>query len=441
MDQSSTDARSVTALPADTLAIVLAGGRGSRLFDLTDHESKPALPIGPHARLIDFTLANVVNSDIDQALLLTQYQPESLHRHMHGVWGPIGSQRNVSFGIMPGKTFGPYLGTAHAVSCAIEEIDRIAPRHVVILAGDHLYQMDYRPFIAQHERSRAQVTVGVVHVPVSEAREFGVMSVGAENRIVAFSEKPLVPTEARDRPGYALASMGIYVFDWDLLRGLLVALSDTHEELDFGKHIIPFLVGEGHAYAYALPGMGDAEPFWKDLGTLDAYHGIHAALIRGETVLARDWPLPTEAFSNAISNRKTSGALTASSALVETSEIHDCSIADGVFIGAGSVLRKSIVLPGAKIGRNVVIENAIVTSDAVIRDGFDLAKALQLGADWCTTSQGQIRVISAGALKALEQLIARQAEPVAPGAEHMAVSSLDMWTAGLRRAFQPVPAG
>jgi glucose-1-phosphate adenylyltransferase len=433
MDQSS------HAASCNALSVILAGGRGSRLYDLTDHESKPALPIGPQARLIDFTLANVVNSGIDQALLLTQYEPESLHRHLHGVWGPIASQKKVSIGVMPGEEFGPYLGTAHAVSRAIEEIDRIAPRHVVILAGDHLYQMDYRPFIQQHERTRAQVTVGVVHVPVRDALEFGVMTVDAQSRIIAFAEKPAIPTEALDRPGYALASMGIYVFDWDLLRGLLVALVDDHEDLDFGKHIIPFLVREGHAHAYALPSMGSAtEPFWKDLGTLDAYHGIHGALIRGDVTFAPNWPLLIETPTAPAA--KADGALTSPAALIEATDIYSCSIAEGAFIGARSVLRNSVVLPGAKIGRNVVIENAIITSDAVIRDGFNLAHALQFGTDWCTTSHGRIRVISARALKALDRLIAQKIGEASQSAEHHTAPSSDNWTAGIRRSFRPVPA-
>jgi len=357
----------------NVLAIVLAGGRGSRLHDLTDHEAKPALPIGPHARLIDFTLANVVNSGFGEAMVLTQYQPDTLHRHLLESWQAETAQADIS--ILDGADYGPYEGTAAAVSCVIDEIDLIAPRHVVVLAGDHLYQMDYRPFVDRHIATGAEVTLGVVHVPQDQATGLGVLEVDSAYRITAFVEKPFIAPPAPDRPGFALASMGIYVFAWPLLRDLLKEIEGTVADLDFGRHIVPALVSCGTAFAYALPGRQGREPLWRDLGTLDAYHGVQRQLLDGSLPLDPAWPL-------------------------EHPVLH--GLGDRRAIGFGSILRNVVLLPGARIGRAVKISNAIVLADAVVPDGFDLDAELAEHGKWCAISEGGIRVISTRALQRLD---------------------------------------
>jgi glucose-1-phosphate adenylyltransferase len=366
------------------LSIILAGGRGSRLHDLTDHEAKPALPIGPHGRLIDYTLANVVTSRLGETMVLTQYQPDTLHRHLLDSWQAETAQPAIS--ILDGADFGPYEGTAAAVACIADEIDLVAPRHVVILAGDHLYQMDYRPFVERHIAARAEVTVGVVHVPRDQASGFGVLEADADHRITAFVEKPVIAPAAPDRPDHALASMGIYVFEWSLLRDLLKEIEGTVADLDFGKHIIPALVSCGTAYAYALPGRQGREPLWQDLGTLDAYHAVQRHLLDGSLALDPAWP-------------------------VEHPVHH--GVGDRRAIGFGSTLRNVVLLPGARIGRAVTISNAIVLADAVIPDGFDLDAELAESGKWCTISEGGIRVISARALQRLASR-RRRANEVAP---------------------------
>lgn len=370
-------------LTGNVLSIILAGGRGSRLHDLTDGEAKPALPIGPHARLIDFTLANVVNSGLGETMVLTQYQPDTLQRHLLDNWQAETAEPAIS--ILDGADYGPYEGTAAAISCVIDEIDIAAPRHVVILAGDHLYQMDYRPFVERHVATGAEVTVGVVHVPRGQATGLGVLEVDAAHRITAFIEKPFVAPAAPDRPDQALASMGIYVFEWSLLRDLLKEIEGTVADLDFGKHIIPALVSCGTAYAYALPGRQGREPLWQDLGTLDAYHAVQRRLLDGSLPLDPVWPIEYP--------------------------IHH-GLGDRRAIGFGSHLRNVVLLPGARVGRAVTISDAIVLADAEIPDGFELEAELSEHGKWCTISEGGIRVISA---RALQRLASRRRRSLDPG--------------------------
>lgn len=387
-----------------TLAIILAGGRGSRLHDLTDAQAKPALPVGPSARLIDFTLANVLNSGIGHALVLTQYAPDGLHRHLRKTWQPARGHHGLAIDIAEGHLLGGFQGTADAVAKSVAAIDRHAPEHVVILAGDHLYQMDYRPFIRRHVRAGAQVTVGAVHVPLDEACEFGVMTLDADGRIIAFDEKPARPREALDRPGFALASMGIYVFQWSFLRTLLDAMARDQAELDFGKHILPLLVEGGLAYGHALPGRGTAAPLWRDLGTVDAYHGVHADLLAGRLPLDPAWPIPTA--KTALPPQFAGPGSGDLRFLLRPGRprLTHCSVGEGAVIGDRSVLDNVVILPGARIGRDVVVSDAIIAGDAVIPDGFHLDRALAVDGRWCTISEGGIRILSARALKTLSEL-------------------------------------
>lgn len=368
----------VVPSPSGVLSIVLAGGKGSRLHDLTNDEAKPAIPIGPDLRLIDFTLANVVNSGLRKAMVLTQHAPATLHDHLARAWHSDRSP--CAFTVLDGAEHGPFAGTAHAVASVMDEIDREAPDHVVVLAGDHLYQMDYRPLIERHVERAASVTVGVVHVPVAQASEFGILAADADGRITAFVEKPRIAPQAQDRPGHALASMGIYVFEWKALRTLLVEMAESVGDLDFGKHIVPRLVAADEAYAYALPGRTGAEPLWQDLGTLDAYHAVQMQLTAGSLALDPEWPALA-------SDGRRDGPVSA--------------------VGAGTFLRNVVVLPGARIGQWVTMSDAIVTGDAIVPDGFDLDASLAEFGAWCTVSAGGIRLVSAPALADLAMLQSR----------------------------------
>ena len=383
------------------LAVVLAGGRGSRLYDLTDAQPKPALPVGTSGRLIDFTLANIVHSGIKRALVLTQYSPELLHDHLDQRWQPIRDTHALTLDVIDGSNKGLFNGTADAVAKVVQDIDRAAPSHVVILAGDHLYQMDYSRFVARHVESGAQVTVGAVQVPIDEAREFGVMALAPNGRIMEFLEKPANPKSMAGKPGFALASMGIYVFEWALLRTLLNGLSSLEPELDFGKHVLPRLVQAGTAFAYELPGRGQAAPLWRDLGTLDAYHAIHADLEQGKVPLDPTWPLlvgrsrPPALRSAFFSSPNDAQSMSP----IWTG----CAIGEGARVGSRCHLKRVVILPGAWVGDDVRMTDAIITSDAVVPDGFDLEAALDRSDDWCTISEGRVRVISARALTKLAQ--------------------------------------
>ncbi|MCW2399339.1 glucose-1-phosphate adenylyltransferase family protein [Sphingobium sp. B2D3C] len=383
---SQSNARHATSA---ALALVLAGGRGSRLHDLTSALAKPALPVGDVGRLIDFTLANVANSGIPRALVLTQYEPDALHRHLNQTWQRFGG---IELDVLDGNECGPFNGTADAVVKISDQIDQEAPDHVVVLAGDHLYQMDYRPFIERHMLSNAKVTVGAVHVPLADADQFGVMTAGADGLITDFAEKPASPAEAPDRPGHAFASMGIYVFTWQLLRQVLVELAPLHEDLDFGKHVLPRLVAERGAYVYALPGRGQAAPLWRDLGTVDAYHGIHADIASGRVALDPSWP---------VAGRRAIGLPVRSATVSDRPAWPGHMIGQGASVGERAQLRNVVVMPGARVGSDVRIDNAIVTGDAVIPDGFDLSAALRQCGDSCLVSEGGIRLLSAQAMSRL----------------------------------------
>ena len=383
------------------LAVVLAGGRGSRLFDLTDNQPKPALPVGTSGRLIDFTLANIVHSGIKRALVLTQYLPEHLHRHLDQRWRPIRETHGLTLDVIDGSDKGLFNGTADAVAKVVQDVDQAAPSHVVILAGDHLYQMDYSRFVARHVESGAQVTVGAVQVPIEEAREFGVMALAANGRIMEFLEKPANPKSMAGKPGFALASMGIYVFEWALLRTLLKGLMSHEPELDFGRHVLPRLVQAGTAFAYELPARGQAAPLWRDLGTLDAYHAIHADLEQGKVPLDPAWPL---LVGRSRPPALRSALFTIPNDAQGVSPVWTgCAIGEGARVGSHCALKRVVILPGAYVGNDVRITDAIITSDAVVPDGFNLEAALDLSDGWCTISEGGVRVISARALTKLAQ--------------------------------------
>jgi len=244
-----------TPISRSTMAYVLAGGRGSRLMELTDRRAKPAVYFGGKSRIVDFTLSNALNSGIRRLAVATQYKAHSLIRHMQRGWNFLRTERNESFDILPASQRVSedrwYMGTADAVYQNIDIIDGYAPEYLLILAGDHVYKMDYERMLVQHVNSGADVTVACIEVPVAEAKGFGVMHVGENDRIVDFFEKPAQPPEMPDKPGFALASMGIYVFKRTFLNEQLVRdANDPHSSRDFGKDIIPFLVKHGTAVAH-----------------------------------------------------------------------------------------------------------------------------------------------------------------------------------------------
>jgi glucose-1-phosphate adenylyltransferase len=268
-------------LARHTMAYVLAGGRGSRLKELTDKRAKPAVFFGGKSRIIDFALSNAINSGIRRIGVATQYKAHSLIRHLQRGWNFFRPERNESFDILPASQRVSetqwYLGTADAVTQNIDIIRSYEPRYLMVLAGDHIYKMDYELMLQQHEGSGADVTVGCIEVPRRAASAFGVMHVDPTDRVIAFLEKPADPPGMPDKPDVALASMGIYVFERELLfEQLRRDAEDPDSKHDFGGDIIPYLVKNGKAVAHRFPTScvrSDSEPeaYWRDVGTIGAY--------------------------------------------------------------------------------------------------------------------------------------------------------------------------
>ena len=342
------------------IAMLLAGGQGSRLKVLTEKTAKPAVPFGGKYRIIDFPLSNCVNSGIDTVGILTQYQPLELNEYI-GNGQPWGLNKTHSCAqILPpyerhDKKSGWYKGTANAIYQNIDFIDRFHPDYVVILSGDHIYKMDYAQMVAYHEKHGASCTIAVRDVPLSEASRFGILNTNPDNSIYEFEEKPKQPKSTN-------ASMGIYVFNWDVLREALISdEEDAHSSNDFGKNIIPNLLNAGHKMmAYPFDG------YWKDVGTIDSLWEANMELlgknpafnIRGDErakIYARNSALP-------------------SSYIDENAKTINCFIAEGSEI-YGTV-RHSIISTGCTIGENALVEDSVVMPGVVIEPGAIVRHAI-----------------------------------------------------------------
>ena len=299
--------RPQSPLARDAMAYVLAGGRGSRLMELTDCRAKPAVYFGGMSRIIDFALSNAINSGIRRIGVATQYKAHSLIRHMQRAWNFMRPERNESFDILPASQrideLHWYEGTADAVFQNIDIIESHAPKYMVILAGDHIYKMDYELMLRQHVDSGADVTVGCLVVPREEAKGFGVMAVDTDSRITAFVEKPADPPAIPGDPDHALASMGIYVFETQFLFELLRRdAADPDSGRDFGGDIIPYVVKNGKAVAHrfadsCIRAAEQIGEYWRDVGTLDAYFEANLDLtdiVPRLNMYDRDWPIWTD---------------------------------------------------------------------------------------------------------------------------------------------------
>ncbi|MCL6251657.1 glucose-1-phosphate adenylyltransferase [Altererythrobacter sp. KTW20L] len=379
-------------LARDAMAYVLAGGRGSRLNELTDNRAKPAVYFGGVSRIIDFALSNAINSGIRRIGVATQYKAHSLIRHMQRAWNFMRPERNESFDILPASQRVSesqwYEGTADAVFQNIDIIQAHAPKYMVILAGDHVYKMDYEMMLRQHVDSGADVTVGCLVVPREEATGFGVMHVDQTDRITAFVEKPQDPPGIPGEPEMALASMGIYVFETEFLFDQLRRdAADPASRRDFGGDIIPYIVEHGKAQAHrftssCIRAADEIEEYWRDVGTLDAYFEANLDLtdvVPKLNLYDRDWPIWTDqivaapakfvhdedgrrghAISSLISQDCiVSGALAKSSLLFT-----------GVKMGSFSSAERAVILPYCNIGRGARLKNVILDSGVRIPEGL-----------------------------------------------------------------------
>lgn len=349
------------------LAMILAGGQGTRLGKLTKNIAKPAVPFGGRYRIIDFTLSNCINSGIKNVGVVTQYQPLALNSHIGNgsSWGLDGIDSGVTilqpYSSSDGEKW--FEGTAHAIYQNISFIDQMDPQYVLILSGDHIYKMNYESMLDEHIANNASLTVAVIEVPLKEASRFGIMNTDENDRIIEFDEKPAEPKSN-------LASMGIYIFNWGRLRNVLLnSYSKDGQMLDFGKHVIPTYLEAGeNVYAYRFDG------YWKDVGTIDSLWEANMEFIRSENALKmrdKSWRIFSK---NTISPPHfiTETASVKNSLIVDgcyvAGHVTDSILSTDVQVKAGSTIEQSVIMPGATIGKNVTIKNAIIGENAIIGD-------------------------------------------------------------------------
>jgi len=389
-------------LARDAMAYVLAGGRGSRLMELTDRRAKPAVYFGGKSRIIDFALSNAINSGIRRIGVATQYKAHSLIRHMQRAWTFLRPERNESFDILPASQRVSenqwYEGTADAVFQNMDIIASLAPKYMVILAGDHIYKMDYELMLQQHVNSGADVTIGCLVVPRMEATGFGVMQVDEKDTITAFVEKPKDPPGIPGNPEMALASMGIYVFNTDFLfEQLRRDADDPASKRDFGGDIIPYIVKHGKAVAHrftnsCIRAAEEIEEYWRDVGTLDAY--FEANLDLTDTVpklnlYDRDWPIWTDAvvaapakFVHDEDGRRgfAVSSLVSGDCIISGSEVRRSLLFTGVKIGSYSNVNEAVILPYCNIGRGARLSKVIIDSGVRIPEGMVIGEDPELDA-------------------------------------------------------------
>lgn len=384
------------------MAYVLAGGRGSRLLELTDKRAKPAVYFGGKTRIIDFALSNALNSGIRRFAVATQYKAHSLIRHLQGGWNFFRRERNESFDILPASQRVSeekwYLGTADAVYQNTDIIESYAPRHIVLLAGDHVYKMDYEPMLQQHVEEGADVTVGCLEVPRAEASGFGVMHVDETSRIISFQEKPKDPPAMPGKPDVALASMGIYVFETKFLLDLLREdADDAHSTHDFGKDIIPAIVKNGKAVAHqfsrsCVRSPSETGAYWRDVGTVDAYFAANIDLtevVPELDIYDRDWPIWTYSemtapakFVHDEDGRRGSAvsSLISGGCIVSGSTIRRVLLCNNVRLNSYSQAEWAVLLPDVEVGRHARLRNVIVDRGVQIPEGLVVGEDPELDA-------------------------------------------------------------
>jgi glucose-1-phosphate adenylyltransferase len=395
--------RFVSRLTRDTLALILAGGRGSRLRQLTLWRAKPAVPFGGKFRIIDFPLSNCMNSGIRRVGVLTQYKAHSLLQHIQKGWGFLRGEFGEFVELLPAQQrIGAswYAGTADAVYQNLDILRSHDPRYVLILAGDHIYKMDYGPMIAFHVGRDADMTVGCINVPLARAGSFGIMSVGPEGQVTGFTEKPEQPEPIPGQPGVALASMGIYIFNTTFLYEQLIKDADTSDSShDFGKDIIPAVIDRYRVMAYpfrdahgSTSAAGDAmskaadppsgrQAYWRDVGTVDAYWEANMELI-GVTpelnLYDEDWPiwtyqeqLPPAKFVFDDDDRRGMAvdSMVSGGCIIAGSVVRHSLLFSNVHVDSFSTIRDSVVLPDVSIGRHCRLTRVIIEKGCDIPDG------------------------------------------------------------------------
>lgn len=385
--------REARQLGRRTFALVLAGGRGSRLMQLTDRRAKPAVHFGGKFRIIDFALSNCLNSGMRRIAVVTQYKSHSLLRHIQRGWSFMRSELNESVELLPAQQRIDeaqwYRGTADAVYQNLDIIrGEVPPEYIVVLAGDHIYKMDYSIMLADHVRAGSGVTIGCLEVPRLEAKAFGVMAIDEQRRVTAFVEKPADPPPMPGRIDTALASMGIYVFSADYLYRLLDEdVADPASNHDFGKDIIPKAVAEGQALAHpfsmsCIPNVTHTEPYWRDVGTVDAFWAANLDLASTDPALNmydRHWPiwtyqeqLPPAKFVHDEQGRRGSAinSLVSGGCIVSGAEVRNSVLFSNVVAHSYARIEQAVVLPDVSIGRGARLNKVVIDRRCTIPEGL-----------------------------------------------------------------------
>ncbi len=383
---------STNQLARETMAFVLAGGRGSRLKELTDIRAKPAVYFGGKTRIIDFALSNAVNSGIRRIGVATQYKAHSLIRHLQRGWSFFRAERNESLDILPASQRVDerhwYLGTADAVTQNIDIIEGYAPKYILILAGDHIYKQDYTYMLKQHVEMGADVTVGCIEVPRAEATAFGVIDVTDDDRIIEFVEKSANPPHMQGDETQSLASMGIYVFNTEYLIELLKADAVAEDtEHDFGKNIIPAIVAKGKAFAHpfsrsCVTSSKEQKPYWRDVGTIDAFWQANIDLTDFEPELDlydNTWPIwtyseltPPAKFIHDEEDRRgmAVSSMVSGGCIISGSQLNRCLMHTDVKANSYSELTGVVAMPHVEIGRGARLTNVVVDRSVRIPAGL-----------------------------------------------------------------------
>ncbi len=382
----NTAKRFVSRLTHNTLALVLAGGRGSRLGVLTDWRTKPAVPFGGKFRIVDFTLSNCLNSGIRRICVLTQYKSHALIQHLLRGWGGLSAEQGEFIDIIPAQQWlddeSWYLGTADAVFQCLDIIEGYKPEYVLILAGDHIYAMDYGETLAAHVDSNADFTIACNLVPKDEAGQFGVMQVDETDRLIDFAEKPDDPKTLPGEPDSALVSMGIYVFSFDYLREQLHRdAADTSSSHDFGKDLIPFALAHGdhlQTHPFRTSATGGAN-YWRDVGTIDAYYEANLEVLSATPpidIYDQNWPirtyqpqLPAARFVGAGKRCRVEDTMVSGGCIINKSDLDRSLLYSNVKVGEGCDLQGVLALPGCEIGAGCRLKHVILDNGCIVPDG------------------------------------------------------------------------
>ena len=417
--------REAHRLAQQSMAFVLAGGRGSRLHELTDRRAKPAMFFAGKSRIIDFPLSNAVNSGIRRIGVATQYKAHSLIRHLQRGWSFFRAERNESLDILPASqqlnNENWYKGTADAVSQNAEIVRSYGPKYIVILAGDHIYKQDYAVMIAHHVDSGADVTVGCIEVPRMDATGFGVMKVDTEDRILEFVEKPTDPPAMPGHPGMALASMGIYVFETEYLLKLFDEVrEDPRYGHDFGGDLIPMIVKEGKAIAHAfsrscIRSSMEEKAYWRDVGTVDAFWQANIDLtdFRPELDLYdRSWPIwtyseltpPAKFIHNEDGRRGHAiSSIVSGGCIISGSSLERCLMFTGVKTHSYSQLEGVVAMPYVEINRNARLKDTVIDRGVVIPKGLVVGEDAELDARRFRRTEDGICLITQPMINRLER--------------------------------------